>query len=169
MSTQSHIKLWKSLGASPTPISWSEVYTSLQTGVIDGQHNPLPIIIQANLFEVQKYVTLSNHIYASVFVIMSPDFLDSLTSEQRVIVKQSMQEALTAGYGMNRISETTESIPYLQEKGMEFTSLSAEERERWKASAQPAMREYYQEEIGPEAIELLNKLQEAVQEVNNRY
>ncbi len=61
--------LFRSLGAAPTSIDFSEVYTALQTHLVDGQENPLPIIATAKLYEVQKYCSLSNHVWDGYFIL----------------------------------------------------------------------------------------------------
>src|SRR5205085_160421 len=58
------IALFKHLGASPTAINFGEVYSALQTGVVDGQENPLVLIDTAKLYEVQKYCSITNHIWS---------------------------------------------------------------------------------------------------------
>ena len=65
------ISLFQHLGASPTPINFSEVYSALQTGVVDGQENPLVLIDTAKLYEVQKYCSLTNHVWAGIHVSFS--------------------------------------------------------------------------------------------------
>jgi tripartite ATP-independent transporter DctP family solute receptor len=65
------IAMFKALGASPTSLQFSEVYTSLQTKVVDAQENPLPIIQVAKLYEVQKYCSLTNHIWDGFWMIMN--------------------------------------------------------------------------------------------------
>ena len=68
METPLYITLVKALGAAPTPIAWTETYTSLQQGVVDGQENPVSVIIQAKFAEVQKYLTLDGHTYGADFL-----------------------------------------------------------------------------------------------------
>ena len=63
MDIPAHMELVRSLGAKPTPISWKELYTALETGVVDGQENAMPTIIIGSLQEVQKYLILDGHVY----------------------------------------------------------------------------------------------------------
>ena len=64
------IALFQHLGASPTPINFGEVYSALQTGVVDGQENPLVLIDTAKLYEVQKYCSLTNHVWAGIHCLV---------------------------------------------------------------------------------------------------
>jgi tripartite ATP-independent transporter DctP family solute receptor len=80
--TPSWVAFWKKLGASPTPISWGEVYTSLQLGVVDAQENPFVTILSANLQEVQKYLILTSHIVLDMdFLIMNADTFKNLSKQ----------------------------------------------------------------------------------------
>ena len=78
--------LGKAIGANPTPISFSELYLSLQTGVVDGQDNPLPTVESAKFYEVQKSITITNHLVDSVWPTINVDFWNSLTAEEQEIV-----------------------------------------------------------------------------------
>jgi tripartite ATP-independent transporter DctP family solute receptor len=66
------ISLFQHLGASPTPINFGEVYSALQTGLVDGQENPLILIDTAKLFEVQKYCSMTNHIWVGLHIAFNP-------------------------------------------------------------------------------------------------
>ena len=78
------------LGASPTPMAFGEVYTGLSQGTIDGQENPCTIIDSAKLFEVQKYLSLTAHIYSPVVVMIAEDFYQSLPEDLRAILDEEV-------------------------------------------------------------------------------
>ena len=78
--------LGKAIGANPTPISFSELYLSLQTGVVDGQDNPLPTVESAKFYEVQKSITITNHLVDSVWPAINVDFWNELTAEEQEII-----------------------------------------------------------------------------------
>ncbi len=84
-----YIEMMKSLDASPTPMAMSELYTALQKGVIDGQENPLAHIATKRFYEVQKYISLSGHTYASEPLLISTIAWNKLNDEQKAIVKQA--------------------------------------------------------------------------------
>ena len=83
----------RSLGALPQVMAFSEVYQALQTGVVDGTENPHSNLYTQKMFEVQKYITLSNHGYLGYAVITNKKFWDSLSSEIRGQLEQAMKEA----------------------------------------------------------------------------
>ena len=170
MDSPAQMKFWSSLGARPTPIAWGELYTSLQMKVVDAQTNPLPTMTIAKLEEVQNYCTLSNHMFAFDFVLLKKDLLSKLSKEQRIIVEQSMADATEVYYGAARKQDVVEVLPYMKEKkGIKFTSLSVEEREKWKSVSQKAMLEFYEKQYGGKAVELLKRLESATNVVLEKH
>lgn len=93
MENALHIEHFKALGASPIPMAYSEVLTSLQQGVIDGQENPYQNIKQAGFFEVQQYIIETGHIYDPIPVLFSKALWDNLTADQQKIISEAAMEA----------------------------------------------------------------------------
>lgn len=88
--------LMDKLGATATPVSFNELYTALQQGMVDGQENPIASIYSSRFNEVQKYMTLDGHTYAAESVIMNLDFFNSLTEEQQGWVEEACAYAVDA-------------------------------------------------------------------------
>ncbi|MEZ2740789.1 TRAP transporter substrate-binding protein [Comamonas jiangduensis] len=93
-----HITAFRTLGAAPTPMSWPEVISALQQGTIDGQENPISVLTSSKLWEVQKHLTLTSHVYAPVVLVMSPTFWGGLTDAQ----KAAFTEGAKAGAQASR-------------------------------------------------------------------
>lgn len=89
-----YLEMMRNVGASPTPMSFGEVYTSLEKGVIDGQENPLSTIYNNKMFEVQKYVSLTGHTYSCQPMIISMKTWKKLSPEQQNILQEAVDEAL---------------------------------------------------------------------------
>jgi len=107
----------KALGASPDPLPWPEVYMALQQKTYDGQENPIPLIYSAKLYEVQKYLSITNHVYEPMPLVISKSFYDSLTTEQQKIVSEAAIEAQT--YNRESIKQQTDQmISELEQAGM---------------------------------------------------
>ena len=83
------IDLFKSLGASPTPLNFNEVYTGLQTHVIDGQENPFAVIELSRLFEVQKYLSVTNHMWGGFWMVANMDAWNALPNDIQAIVTRN--------------------------------------------------------------------------------
>ena len=89
------LKLFQELGANPTPMALSEVFIALQTGVIDGQENPLAQIWGSRLHEVQPYLSLTGHVYTPAYVVVSPSRWEGLPEDVRQILEEEARAAQT--------------------------------------------------------------------------
>lgn len=164
MGLDTHKELITSLGGEPTAIAWTEVYTSLQTGVADGQMNPVPIISFARFDEVQKYLSLTNHLFAPYVWAVNKTFWDSLTPEEQGVVQAAAKSAIVAGRGISRIIEASDrGLPKLAQ-GMEVYAPTAEERAAFREAAQPAVKKVIVEKHGAEGEQLLNSFMAAIDE-----
>ena len=86
------VKMFQSYGANPTPMSFSEVFTALKTGVIDGQENPFAQIYSAKFQEVQKYLSLTGHVYTPAYVTVGIDHWNSLPEDVQQILEETAKE-----------------------------------------------------------------------------
>ncbi|PUU91748.1 MULTISPECIES: DctP family TRAP transporter solute-binding subunit [Halanaerobium] len=169
MTIPIHMEFMRSLGASPTPIAWAELYKGLQTGVVDGQHNPIPIIKIGKLEEVQKYLTLTNHMYTPYVWVLNSDFYASLTPEEQVIVDEAARVANLAGRGVNRLIEASEAgLPYLQ-KEMEVYKPTAEEMQMFKDASIPASMDFIEEEYGKEGSKFAQEYLDAIEAAQDKF
>ncbi|MDD3367492.1 MAG: TRAP transporter substrate-binding protein [Lachnospiraceae bacterium] len=107
------------LGANPQPLSFSELYQALQQGTYDAQENPIPVIYNNNLYEVQKYLSVTNHIYSGMCFTIAESSWQKMSAEEQAIV----QEAATASADYDRElnkQQTTDLVASLKEAGMEI-------------------------------------------------
>jgi TRAP-type transport system periplasmic protein len=111
------VDLFKALGASPSPLNFNEVYTALQTHVFDGQENPPAIIQTARLYEVQKYLSITNHMWSAFHLLGNMDAWKALPSDiQAVVVKNSAKYALAQRGDVQLLNDTL--IDKLRREGM---------------------------------------------------
>ncbi len=168
MTIPIHMEFMRSLGASPTPIAWAEVYTALQTGVVDGQHNPIPIIYIGKLYEVQKYLTITNHMYTPYVWVMNKDFFNSLTDEEKRVVVEAARVANIAGRGINRVFEAGDKgLPFLAKKMQVYTPTTSELKE-FRDITVPAAMKFIEKEYGKEGKELADAYLKAIEEAKNQ-
>lgn len=115
--TTIYLEMIEAMGGNPTPIDWKEVYLSLQTGVVDGQENPVGVIYSAKLFEVQDYLMLTGHIMQNQVVIINDAFFQGLPPEQQEIVQQA---AIEAGDYQNQLvqEQAKKDLESLKAEGM---------------------------------------------------
>ncbi|UCE30590.1 MAG: DctP family TRAP transporter solute-binding subunit, partial [Burkholderiales bacterium] len=149
MTLPTHEAIIKSLGGQPTPLPWAEVYTALQTGVADGQMNPVPIIAFAKFDEVQRYLSVTNHVITPYIWTINQQFFDGLTPAEQRIVLDAAEVAVEAGRGISRIIEasTEKGLPKLAKK-MKINAVPQAELKKFAASAQPAVRKLLEEQLG---------------------
>jgi TRAP-type transport system periplasmic protein len=120
MENKIHLASFKAFGASPTPMAWSEVYTALQQKTIDAEENPIAIIYYQKLFEVQKYLALTDHFYSPTPLLMSLKTFESLPEDVRKIMLAAAAECATYERNYLRDSEVKQ-IAELKAKGMQVT------------------------------------------------
>ena len=161
MGLDTHKAIITAMGGQPAAISWSEVYTALQTGVADGQMNPIPIIAFAKFQEVQKYLTLSGHIFAPYVWVMNQDFWNSLSDSEKDVVNSAVKSAIVAGRGMGRVIEASDRGLKELSKHMEVNTLTAAEKEEFRKVAVPAVKKLIAEKFGAEGEKLMNAFLEA--------
>jgi tripartite ATP-independent transporter DctP family solute receptor len=112
------VKMFKSYGANPTPMSFSDVFTALQTGVIDGQENPFAQIYSAKFQEVQKYLSLSGHVYTPAYVVVGLEAWEQLPEDIRQILEETAKENQAFVYETAANMET-DLLQKLTDGGME--------------------------------------------------
>ncbi len=162
MGLDTHKAIITAMGGQPAAISWSEVYTALQTGVADGQMNPIPIIAFAKFQEVQKYLTLSGHIFAPYVWVMNDAFWNDLTDSEKEVVSSAAISAIVAGRGMGRVIEASDRGLMELSKTMEVNTLTPAEKEEFRKVAVPEVKKLISEKFGAEGDEMLNAFLEAV-------
>jgi len=162
MTLPTHKAMVDALGANATPLPWAEVYTSLQTGVADGQMNPIPIIAFAKFDEVQKYLSITNHVITPYIWTMNQAFYDGLSAEHRGIIDWASEVATEAGRGVSRVIEASANgLPKLAKK-MEVNVVAPEELKKFAAAAQPAVRKLIEEKLGAPGMDMLNAMMAAI-------
>ena len=164
MTLPTHEAIITSLGAKPTPLPWAEVYTALQTGVADGQMNPVPIIAFAKFDEVQEYLTLTQHIITPYVWFMNMDFYNSLSADEKSVVDYAAKAATVAGRGISRIIEaSSRGLPHLS-KNMKVNSISEAERKKFASASQPAVRNLIKEKFGAEGVDMLEAMSASIKQ-----
>ncbi|MEZ5450717.1 MAG: sialic acid TRAP transporter substrate-binding protein SiaP [Thiolinea sp.] len=109
--------LGKALGANPTPMAFTEVYTALQTGAVDGQDNPLPTDKDAKFYEVTKQIVLTSHLVDLNYLAISKKVFDSLSAEQQAAVQKAADDAAEFGR-QNQLKLEGELVDFFKEKGL---------------------------------------------------
>lgn len=154
---------YRAYGADPTPLSWGDLYQGLDTGVVDGQENPIFFIADASFHEVQSHLTVSNHNNYVAMTTVNPTFYDSLPDEVRALIDETVEEMQSRAFELQ--AEMNES--YLDritddtDNPTEIISLTEEEREAFRELAIP-VREAFRNSLGEEGVQILDLLEEEI-------
>jgi TRAP-type C4-dicarboxylate transport system substrate-binding protein len=163
MGLDTHKAVVTSLGGQPAAIAWTEVYTALQTGVADGQMNPVPIIAFAKFNEVQKYLTLSGHLFAPYVWVVNMDFWKGLTPAEQNVVSYAAKSAIVAGRGVSRAIEASDLGLAALSKDMKVNALTPEQLVKFRDAAMPAVKQIIVEKHGAEGEAMMKAFLEAIE------
>jgi TRAP-type transport system periplasmic protein len=166
MGLDTHKAIVSALGGQPAVIAWTEVYTALQTGVADGQMNPVPIISFAKFNEVQKYLTLSGHLFAPYVWVMNKDFWNSLSPTEKYVVAYAAKSAIVAGRGVSRAIEASDLGLAGLSKDMKVNSLTPEQLVKFRDATMPAVKKIIVEKHGAEGEAMMNAFLEAIEKAS---
>ena len=152
--TEASIEGFKALGAAPTPMAFGEVYMALQQKVVDGQENPLSVIVSAKFNEVQKYLSLTNHQLFIQVLSISDKTWKKLSPEHQKILMEAAKEAQAYEREI-AAKEETELIKTLKDKGMEINEVK--NIAPFAEAAKP-LRDIYIKKLGQEAKDMFGKI-----------
>jgi tripartite ATP-independent transporter DctP family solute receptor len=141
-----------SLGGSPTPISFSELFGALKSKTVDGQENALSLVDLFKYHQVQKHVTVDNHVYAVSAMIINDKFYQSLPPDLQQVIDKAQKLALSVNRGVSRYTDHM-AIDNLKKQGMEVHVTSLKEREQFKNKAQGPVVEWLRKEVGNEWVD----------------
>ena len=109
--------LGKALGAAPTPMAFSEVYTALSTGAVDGQDNPLPTVVDAKFYEVTNQIVLTSHLVDLNYIAISKATWDDMSADQQAKVQAAADAAAESGR-QAQLAKEDSLVAFLEEQGM---------------------------------------------------
>jgi tripartite ATP-independent transporter DctP family solute receptor len=160
MESPVHISTFKAMGANPTPIAYSELYTALQQGTVDGQDNGIALTYTSKLYEVLKYYTISGQCYAASALVAGEAWWQSLPADLQQIVEDVSLEYCALERTAQSDSEE-EYLSFIEESGTEIYTLPPEEKERFREACMAVWGEF-EAEYGPEIMA-------AAKEINEKY
>lgn len=141
----------ESFGASATPMAYNELYSALQTGVVDGQENSPGTTLNGSFYEVNKYYVLDGHAISSIFLYINSQFFNDLPADLQKIVVDAGETATYAMRGGNCANEAL-ALTALSDNGMEVYGPTAEEKETFRVAQEPVM-EWLKGQIGDEPVD----------------
>ena len=142
------VKMFQAYGANPSPMKFSELFTALQTGVMDGQENPLTQIYSAKLQEVQKYLSLSGHVYTPSYLIVGSRKWATLPDDVRKVLEDTAKETQAFVYE-TAAREETDLLGKLKQAGMQVNDV---DKDAFFAASKPIYEEFSTEVAGAKAL-----------------
>lgn len=136
LESKVHVEFWKLMGTNPTPMSFSQLYSAMEQGVVDGQENPYGNVVSSKFNEVQKYLSNTGHVYNANVFLVSKVFWDKCTDQEKEIIKKAAIEARDYQRKLNE-EEDQSSVKLLTEKGMKINDLNPGEKEKIMEMAKP--------------------------------
>ncbi len=152
MQSSAHLATMNALGAVPTALNFSELYSALQTGVVDGQENSPLVMFDNSIYEQQKYYTLDGHMISPAYFVCNEEWLRSLPDDLQEIVLNGGKMAQTAARGTIASGEGI-ALKLLGEAGLEVYAPNAEEKDTFKTATQGPVLEWLRGEIGDEPVD----------------
>ncbi len=130
MENEVHLAAWKAFGANPTPMAFTELFTALQQGTVDGEENPLGIIDSNKFQEVQKYLSMTQHVYTPYIICMNLDKYNSLSDLQKAAIEKATVESTK--FQRARSQELEKGIKGNFSRTGVVTELTPAEKEAWQ-------------------------------------
>ena len=142
------VKMFQAYGANPSPMKFSELFTALQTGVMDGEENPFTQIYSAKLQEVQKYLSLSGHVYTPAYLTVGTKRWESLPADVRKVLEDTAKETQRYVYEV-AARDDDELLGKLQQSGMQVNEV---DKDAFVAASKPIYEEFGKEVTQAKAL-----------------
>lgn len=154
MTNPIHMQIVRSLGASPTPIAWADLYSALQTKVVDGQENALATFRIPKLEEVQKHIILDGHVYSVLGWYISDKFYKSLPADLQKVVTDASNNLIKRNREISVAQEVADR-KYLESKGVTIVDVSLAEKQKFQQLTQAPAIEILKKEVNAQLLEQL--------------
>lgn len=142
MENKVHMDGYKTFGILPTPMPFPELFTALQQGTVDGQENPIPVILAAKFSQVQKHLSLTGHVYSPAVIILSPNVWNKLSAAEKTVFQEAGKKAAAAQ--RKRVNDDENNgIAQLEKDGMQV--IRQVNGESFRKAVTPAYQEYAKE------------------------
>jgi len=142
------VKMFQTYGANPSPMKFSEVFTALQTGVMDGQENPFTQIYSAKFQEVQKYISLTGHVYTPAYVTVGAKKWDTLPADVRKVLEDTAKETQAFVYG-KAAKDDEELLGKIKAAGV---AVNTPNKDAFVAASKPVYEEFAKEVAGSKEV-----------------
>jgi TRAP-type transport system periplasmic protein len=136
-----YLETFKTFGANPVPLSFTELYGALENRAVDGQENPFSVILSNKFYEVQKYLSVTNHTYSTNIILVSKKFWDKLSPTEQKILQEAAIESRNYQRQVSR-EQASKAVAELRAKGMAVNELAAAELARMRDKTKPIAQRF---------------------------
>jgi len=158
------LETFKALKANPVPMNFGELYTALENKTVDGQENPYTVILSNKFYEVQKFVSATNHAYTQNILLVSKKFWDKLSPEEQKMMRDAVVETRDYQREQTKI-QAEKSLTELKAKGMAFNEIAPAEYARMQ-EATKAVAEKFAADFDQGKVKLFNAELERLRKTN---
>lgn len=162
MESPVFIRMFELLGANPVPMSFSEVYTALQQGTVDGQENGASLIYDSKFQEVVKYMSLTGHVYSVNASLINKDFYEGLPEDLQKIIADGVKAKLVDWQRNEEANSDAAYIQKLKDAGMQVNEVTPENMQKFRDAVAPMFDEY-KAQVNPELFDIVDKYNQAAQ------
>lgn len=153
MTNALHVEYFTALGAIPTPMSFSELFTALQQKTVDGQENPTAMIYNNGIYEVQDYMTVTEHVWTSCPLAIAAPFFNGLPEDYQTLIREAA--ANTVAYQRELITaQNNDLLTNIEDSGVEVTVLSGEQKAAFQTVAEDSVYKTAAQDYSQELIDM---------------
>lgn len=151
MQSQVYVNFMRALGASATPIAWPELIPALRQNVVDGQENAASTVMDGRLFEVQRYMTVNEHIYGMHLIITNERWFSALPVDHRQIIMDAARLHAAVANGKKALDNVA-AVDQIRQAGVRVYIPTVAERNAWREATQGAVREFISTQVSADIV-----------------
>jgi TRAP-type transport system periplasmic protein len=159
-----YLETFRAFKANPVPMNFAELYTALETKTVDGQENPYSVTLSNKFYEVQKFISSTNHTYTQNIIAVSRKFWDRLSEAERALMRETYAETRDDQKNETRIA-AEKALDELKRRGMQFTDVAPAELARMRDAIKPVI-EKFSADYDAAKVKLFNAELQRVQAIN---
>ncbi len=155
MESPVFIRMFELLGASPVPMSFAELYTALQQGTVDGEENGAALVLASKFAEVQKYMSITNHVYSTNAIVANADWFNGLSPEDQQIIRDGVAQGCITTQRELESASDADAIAALEAAGMEVNVVAEDALAAMREAVTP-MYDEYKQKVTPELFDYVD-------------
>lgn len=153
MESPLHLKIVRDLGARGVAIQWQDVYSAIESGLVDGQENSINTFLIPHFENIQQFITLDGHVYGLYTLLMNDAWYQTLPDDLKVALERAKRLSIISNRGLSVVNEK-DNMKYLQEKNVQIYMPSPEEMEQFKQRTRASAISWLEKNVGKKWVEM---------------